>query len=412
MRNDQESTPDSALWSTEPTTHSAKPPTDRMPPSDTLLPPSQPLAGPGAEPGTQYPSMGDSFSSPWMVLRAIAIALVGFLLTAGLLHSFIRKPLYLHADYRSGKLRILSEWRGRAFSAAFGSSHVHNGFDPRVFDQALAGTALATHSLNLAIAGGSQTEQRAMALEFLHQLQAPPLHSRATCLVLLELTAGANFANEHLMHPRAINIYDLETDRFVYGLTSPQIPLRQRWGRIGFALTASLYHYINLGMLSSRLFPPLVMDTAYDKEVQDDRRGALLMDPSPEVQHYLEAHFAQPRQRMPPLPGLLFPGNISLIEELQGATTVKNVHYAYVVMPKVADYAQGETFPASLNVHGQLVPIVNLAQPDRFPEIYRPANWLDDAHLNTRGAAVASTLVAEFLEAFYAAHPGPMGCGS
>jgi hypothetical protein len=37
--------------------------------------------------------------------------------------------LHLYAEVRSEKLAMLANWRGRASSAAFGSSHVDNGFD-------------------------------------------------------------------------------------------------------------------------------------------------------------------------------------------------------------------------------------------------------------------------------------------
>jgi len=127
--------------------------------ADPLLPVQQPMAGPGEEPGTEgsLPHVRPTGSA---IVSTVAIAVLGFVATAAFIHVLIRRPLYLHADTRSEKLVLLNAWKGKAYSASFGSSHVHDGFDPRVFDSELEGTALQTHSINLAVEGGSQTEQR------------------------------------------------------------------------------------------------------------------------------------------------------------------------------------------------------------------------------------------------------------
>src|ERR1700722_607244 len=104
---------------------------------------------------------------------------LGFVLVAGVVHLGMRDPLYLHADIRSEKLFLLQQWSGKAYAASFGSSHVHNRFDPRTCDAVMAGTPEETRSVNLAIAGGSQSEQRAMAMEFVRQLQVPTEAPRA-----------------------------------------------------------------------------------------------------------------------------------------------------------------------------------------------------------------------------------------
>ena len=226
--------------------------------TETLLPALQPMAGPGEEPGTEPALPHAPRPSAAAIVATVALALLGFTLTAGLIHLGIRRPLYLRADIRSGKLQLLEETRGQVFSAAFGSSHVHNGFDPRAFDRALASTPLATRSVNLAVAGGSQTEQRVMALEFVRSLRTPPRSSSEAppqCLVLLELGAGANFLSDHLVHPRAINIYDRDTAGFVATLTSPGMSREQAYGRRAFAEAAMALHYLNVGMLSFRYLP-------------------------------------------------------------------------------------------------------------------------------------------------------------
>lgn len=395
-------------WPTPPPVDEAH----RTPDSGTLLPDAQPLAGPGEEPGTQPTTLHGGAPALPTLLLSLALAVVGFVAIAALIHLALPHPLLLRADFRSGKLQLASQFQGRTFSAAFGSSHVHNGFDPRSFDSTLSGTPFATGTLNLAVIGGSQTEQRVMALSYLHHLQPPPAQQHDACFVMLELNAGANFTNDHLIHPRAINIYDTGTDRFMRGLVSPQMPLEQRAGRLGFAAAASLLHYINLGMLSNRLFPAATPDPGLDMETAGDRRGLWSLDPTPGFRAHVEDILSHTPRTHHTTPGTFLPGNTSLIQELAAATPLHNVHFVYIVEPKVSDLTEQTVWPDDLAVNGQLVPILNLAQPDRYPQLYSLDNWFDNAHLSSKGAALASTLLAEALQSFYTAHPAPMRCGA
>ena len=66
------------------------------------------------------------------IFSAVAMFAAGFVVVAGVVHLAVGDPLRLYADMRSEKLMVMDEWQGRAYSAAFGSSHVHYGFDPRI----------------------------------------------------------------------------------------------------------------------------------------------------------------------------------------------------------------------------------------------------------------------------------------
>ncbi len=407
MGDDFGKLPEHSAWGTPPPTDEAH----RTRPSDTLLPDAQPLAGPGEEPGTQPFVHHSPAPAGKTILLTILLAMLGFAVCAALIHACIRNPLYLHADIRSGKLQIMRDWTGRAYSASFGSSHIHNGFDPRAFDQALAGSTLATRSINLGVAGGSQTEQRAMALEFVRHLQPPPASSPQNCLVLLELNAGANFAPNHLVHPRAIDIYDLQNTRFVGSLISPQMSFTQRMGRTIVADIVMAFHYSNVGMLSNALFPSSEPDSTYADETALDRRGILNMEPSVGTVKALTKVIAEAPQQPARVPGEIYPGTYSLIEELQHASALRGVQFVYVVFPRVWDLHREEIYPESLHVNGMEVPIVNLGRPDLYPQIYKTANWFDDSHLDTQGAVMVSTLIANQLKAFYASHPISSRCG-
>lgn len=347
--------------------------------------------------------------------QALALAALGFVLVVTLLHLTLRDPLHLHADVRSEKLLMLSRLQGTVFSAVFGSSHIHNGFDPRVFDRDTAGSPAQTHTVNLAIEGGSQAEQRVMALEFLQHLTPPPRipgRQPEACLVMLELNAGANFQTVHLVHPRAINIYDWQTARFVSHLTDDHMSLTQRAGRTGFAFTAAALHAMNIGMLSNLIFAPPIDQATYDDQTRNDQRGQKLeeLDAKNErsILHEISTEPAHPGRE----PGELTPGNSDLIAQLAAASPVPNVSFVYFVYPKISDLASTPEYPDHLEAAGHQVPILNLARPDLYPALYDPKLWHDDAHLDAAGAAQVTALFASQLKAWYAAHGAPRPCGA
>ncbi|CAN5515832.1 hypothetical protein BH10ACI4_BH10ACI4_01140 [soil metagenome] len=343
---------------------------------------------------------------------ALVLAAAGFAGVAGIIHLLVGNGLRLHADMRSEKLMVMDEWQGRAYTAVFGSSHVHFGFDPRAFDVALFGSPLQTRTVNLAIQGGSQGEQRATALAYLQHLQAPPKVGGAqACLVVLELKAGANFTNEHLIHPRAINIYDWPTTRFIARLTTPQMGLKQRVGRTGYAFAAMALHYMNVGMLSSSIFVPPIDNEALRAETIEDRRGLVVMPANAKSTQAVEKEIAaSPSQPTVAQEGLL-PSNSELLDELKAASPVKNVAMAYLVMPKISDLEAYTLMPDSIPWSGGEAPIVNMARPDLYREIYESKYWLDDAHLNERGAALVTKLIAGNLKNWYSNHGQPARCG-
>jgi hypothetical protein len=345
------------------------------------------------------------------IAKALGMGALGFALVAGVVHLGVRDAIHLHADIRSEKLAILEGWSGRAYSAGFGSSHMHNGFDPRTFDAAMAGTPEETRTLNRAVAGGSQSEQRAMALEFMHQLKTPTGTEARACWVILELGAGANFTNDHLVHPRAINLYDWPTMRFVLGLASADMGWWQRVGRAGYALAAMGLHYLNVGMLSNRIFPAPLDAEMLREETVEDRRGLLVMPRQTPSLASIAAQIAAAPRQANVVKGALAPGNAELVEELSAASSVPHLQFAYVVMPKIGDLWEQVEYPAFVETTQGRVPIVNLARPQRYPQIYDPQLWYDDAHVNERGAQLVTRLLAEELKQWYAAHGLVAGCG-
>lgn len=333
------------------------------------------------------------------ILPAIAMFTVGFAVMATSIHMCIQHPLRLYAEIRSEKLAVMQSWVGHATTAAFGSSHVDTGFDPRSFDEAMRGTQEQTVGLNLGISGGSQTEQIAVAKAFLASL--PPFQNQDNArFVLLEITAGVNFTNGFLFHPRTINIYDLSAVRTSMDFSDRRLGWRHALGRSGFAFVASALHYTNVGMLSSAIFQPALKQSLLIQQTAGGRRGLTVLDPLPStssesvsIQQLVNAKHA-PQMQQPPL----VKGYTTVLDELAPFARQKHVQLIYFVVPRLDNLVVYPQYPETVPGPDGLVPILNVASPILHPELYRAENWRDPAHLNEAGAALFSRLLAQELE--------------
>ncbi len=305
----------------------------------------------------------------------VVLACLVFGTVTALMHPLFPAPLRLHAEYRDAKLDLIGREAGRAQVLLFGTSRVHEGFVPELFDRA----AGAPRSLNLGLVGGSQTEQRVLAKEFL---------SRATpCSMVFEINAGLNLPPESRFDPRAVNLYDAETVRFVGAFNGEEIGLGRRAARLGFALLAAAGHYTHAGMLSSRMFQPHI------ETPEDGRRGQITLAQSEEERARVAASFAEKPAAPIITPENIAPGNRYLLNEL--AAQRPQLHFAYLVAPMLEDLTHAPDYPAQMDGPNGPVPILNLARPDRFPELYRPELWRNATHLSPEGARVFTQLLAQ-----------------
>jgi hypothetical protein len=346
-----------------------------------------------------------------LLLFAASFAVTAALLHLGV-HALVGDTMTLYATGRSEKLAMMPAWRGKYFSAIFGTSHLANGFDPRAFDRQLAASPAATHSVNLALIGGSQTEQRRMALEWVSHLVTPAEAGAPPqpCFVILELNAGVNFPSFDVFHPRAINIYDWESTRLAASMVGPELPRTQQAGRLGAALVEMGLHDLSLGMLSNFIFKPALDHDLFAEETSDDRRG-LLIESTPAA---VASDVSRVLDVAPPKPAIdhaeLTQGNTRLIEELDRVSRVKHYSPVYVVSPMVTDVATTHLYPDHLMVDGRMVPIINVARGDLYPQLYQGMLWHDGAHFDGEGAALFSRIFAQSLQAWYAQHGGPVRC--
>jgi hypothetical protein len=336
-----------------------------------------------------------------VLVRMVTLA-TSFAATALLLHLLIDNPRQLYAEERSEKLALLHKWSHDIDVVAVGTSRVEEGFDPAVFDATFTTSGQRTNSFNLGLPGGSQSEQRFTGLEALSALQSS--NARSDRLLLLELNAGINFPPEDVLHPRSIDLYDMDTIRFSYRFGGDEGAVKQL-GRLGFALVAGVAHYANAGMLSAIVFrsksadnPEVALAATHGQRITpasaQDRQG---------VAEAFSARIA-PTQ---PAPVSLAPGNLHLIADLAyaaPATSAHPVQLAYVVTPTLADRSSAAIYPDEIRGPNGPVPIINMARPDRYPELYQQANWRNTGHLNKAGAALFTRLLAQQLDAWLRRH--------
>jgi hypothetical protein len=344
--------------------------------------------------------------------------ILGFITLAAALHLLPISGLRLYAEERSEKLALLDQWAGRSTVAAFGSSHMHLGFDPRVFDSALrdfsAQKCLTIKTINLAVKGGSQTEQRAMALEYLKSARQYP---DRLCMILLELNAGANFGPSHLVHPRSINIYDPATVRFANALSDKSLSLKEQVGRKAAAWIEGFFYFANVGMIANAIFqPPLKQDILLNNS-EDDRRG---FGPEPSsvsdlagVAGFLSQHrnerYQTHAESLPEGISLLPQDLVSDPRAPKGTTL--NPQVFYLVVPLITNAAQASIYPSTVSTSGGPVPVINLARPDLYPQLFRQEEWRDPSHLSELGAHTLSSLVADQVKAWLTTHPLATECG-
>lgn len=342
------------------------------------------------------------------IARAVLLFLLGFILSAAILHLLIGNTLNLYAIERSEKLEMMRRSNYAYSTAIFGSSHVQQGFDPRIFDATLAGTPIAVRSFNLGVDGGAQIEQRVMALDFLDHLKPPATNQ--PCFVMLETTADPTFATYFASHPRQINILDGRSMRLILQFPPEGYKRPNQIHRRLISFSVAFNHLINMGMLSNRIFRPPYRESAILTETVNDQRGMHHVPTNIYEQQDLDKAFAH-RVRPPKAnPFQLYKGNDTIVEDLHRAPNGNRVQLVWVVMPLLGDLIRYKVYPQSETTSFGEVPILDLGRPDMYPELYDRSLWLDNQHLNEQGSQLLSRLLAQQLLAW--AHDHPVhGCG-
>jgi hypothetical protein len=329
---------------------------------------------------------------------AITCAVLGFVGACCLIRLLIPAPINLYAEIRSEKIALAKQWASVASVAAFGSSHVDCGFDPRSFDESLAPGSVRPISINLGVLGGIHIEQAAVAREYLRLAAASP-SSRDTHILLMEINTNVNFNNRMMTHPRSIYIYDLDAVRLAFRFSDPKLGAVRAVGRSAVALFGFVLNFMNVGMLSDRMFEPPLNHAILDNQSVADRRGLSPPSAPPTAEENQNLHALMAGLKPSPTAVAAELTTVGLCSEatslLPRVGTSNGYHLIYIVTPKLSDLRSYNTYPDTITCGTLRVPIINVALPLAHPELYDPALWHDITHLTERGAGVYSALLAQ-----------------
>jgi hypothetical protein len=335
--------------------------------------------------------------------RTRAWALVAlFLATAGVVTLSLRRSLPGGGaeELVDAKLERFEEIRDECTVLFLGSSRVHRGFVPEVFDRAMAERGLATRSFNFGAPGSRAFEVR-------HVLErVVELEPRSVAFVFVDPEGIAVLRDErnHLAR-QVIDWHDPEAtlllSRFIADMEMPprakldallphwqscaynlaNIGRSQRWidaslgtlrtpERLKNMLGAGLDGYAPLGVEGEEL-------SRRGERFQKKRRDAYLAE--------LEAFKSLEIREGPPSEfALKLYGDIVERVEALGATPI------FVTQPAL--YLQDDLIRAA--ERGEVRQLVRFDSPVRFPELYDPDHRYDATHLNDEGARIFTEMLA------------------
>ena len=311
-------------------------------------------------------------------------------LTTKLIRFYLPDPFTLYAPSRSEKLEIINRFTESTNVAAFGSSHIETAFDPRVFDNQAHKNGLPLKSINLAIGGGNHPEQVLMAKKFMEK-KSTRSEKKSSQLIILEITNGVTFPPINRYTSRAINVYDFETTKLSFKLKKlTGSDLEKSVGQKLVALNSFILNSLNTGMLSSYIF----INKKFDPEklyenLKDDKRGYHVSN------HKIGDDEAKVIKRIN-TEKFRNINHEKIIEILLKEKNSSNYSFLFVAAPLLENKYDKECvkYPEKINIQKNEVPIFNFSCKEENPELFESNNWSDPAHLNSNGAQILSTLLA------------------
>jgi len=132
-------------------------------------------------------------------------------------------------------------------------------------------------------------------------------------------------------------------------------------------------------------------------QTEADRRGLSPPPPSPidvkdtrDIYALMATLASKPRSSPALITSGLCSEAIDLLRDREGAPRYAVIFF---VTPKLSDLQSYQTYPSAITCGRHAIPIINVALPEAYPELYDPKLWHDINHLNERGAAVYSRLL-------------------
>ncbi|MEL7448081.1 MAG: hypothetical protein AAFN78_02670 [Pseudomonadota bacterium] len=298
------------------------------------------------------------------------------------------------------KLQALQRVLPQTDIVVIGSSHVYRNFDPKAFDEAMAGLGCPVRSFNMGVAGMNINEAN-----FIVDAMAGEHAPDWLLLENLPPVRPSSFGNERSRRFMRLDTLPLAVrDILSAGVSGPR-----RLRILGLVLYAHAYEEAGTGMLASRLIGDGRLDAKqrdyFSWGDSDGRQGYLALEDetAPQFaarrQRHLDtlaafdralAHYAsdQPKREAAAR-------RVTYLREVLDAAAETGPRVALVTMPNPEDggFSKGLELGAS---NGELAhPLINLNDPARFTWLTDPAAWFDSAHLTRDASARLSEALAK-----------------
>ena len=371
------------------------------------------------------PPLVSQSDPPWSprvgsALGHVAIALATLLLTLRLLGGWL--PIGEHAEL-GAKLAELERRSSEVDTLFLGSSLTYRHVDPAAFDAATAAAGMPTHSFNLGAPGMGAVEL-SWALEQLAELELP----RLRWVLLDPYSAGWELPDENAESPRVVAWHDARHTALALRLVEQAgLPRERRLSLWRNHLRAFATRVGLLGRLREALEPALLGDAASRaaakaRELADARRalgpagnGFLSLDDAltsadAEERAPLLARAAALAEgedawraalahalRQPPGAGRASigepgPATRALLVSLSEACAALG---ASLIVFDAPDPAARQVLFHQAQASGAAQGAIALADPRRYPELFRFERHFDRNHFDAEGAAAFSARLAE-----------------
>lgn len=268
----------------------------------------------------------------------------------------------------------------------FGSSRIQNGFDPEVFDAAIAESGVdGIHSYNLGWIDEVIAETITEAERFF------TLRPKGIKYVLFEPNLGGRaffLPNTR----RAIRLFSLHGASLVKQMMSPY--LRQAMGitRSDYALRVLVLlaqHYTGLSWAPPE-YAPWYPPRGHPHSLREN--GSMAADDG-----YSER--LRNIETFKPQPENITDAQVRLILSLASYIRAQGAVPVIVTMPQYANFFLTHDLVAKITqVCGDRdPPVLDFTSPTKYPALWDQRNRMDDDHLNIRGAGIFSRLLAQEL---------------
>lgn len=334
----------------------------------------------------------------------IALSLGSFLLVAGWVRAAIP---WVETDGMRAKMAAFSQHKD-AFDAVFlGSSHVFHGFRPEVVDPLLSRDGAPFRSFNLGMEGMFSFEADALLREVLAMrparlrwlvVEAPswrPKLSKADAAVVTERNARWHTPGSTALALRSVALSPAPWPERL-GLARAHLHLFGLWlGNYGQgpnvvrqwidpeppALRGRAERFLHSGGYEA-------LETRQDEVVR--LRQANLRSKAADYSARVAKLAAQLRSRGDRDKRLERYNYAALARQLRSAEAA-DARIVYVVMPALLT----PRYFAELHREGAMPALVDLRDPDTFPELWALDNRFDEGHLTQQGAALLSRYFAD-----------------